>query len=557
MAAAVVAMSVLTARAPARTLQTVSDGSWSDPSIWVDQLTGEHTLPTKDDIVVIRAHTILMTGEEEVAGFHLEGGTLDLGSFRLTAAGSGEWGDGVITGSGGFFNLGQMSLAENRTKTLQGFFNNLARVIHAEEGSLHLAFNSVWVNEPEAVYVLESDANITGLARWDASPRFVNRGVFRKAAGSATSSVEVAFRNEDGIIEVESGTLNLRGTPGTGSESSNGVFTVGAGATLDIGGGNVHVFNGLYRGGGEGTIRFSQGTIRVGTDLNDTIFRFEGNGFSWLGGSLDPMSGAMVNEGMFVLEGASVKNLAEGPGFRNRGTVVQKDLGNLNLEYGTAWENMKTSVYDVSGDGGVVASGGKGASPFFQNDGSFRKVNGTGISSIRTEFRNCGEIEIRAGLLNFTDAFVQTGGVTRLNGGDIAASAPLQILEGQLTGSGTVFASVDISGSLAPGSSPGLMRIHGNYAQGESGAMEIEIAGPEAGVSHDQVDIWGSAFLAGTLRVTLMNGYSPSAGDRFRFLTSRGLYGRFGELSLPPLPRGLNWQVEYDPQNAHLAVVAE
>jgi T5SS/PEP-CTERM-associated repeat protein len=71
-----------------------------------------------------------------------------------------------------------------------------------------------------------------------------------------------------------------------------------------------------------------------------------------------------------------------------------------------------------------------------------------------------------------------------------------------------------------------------------------------------QVQVSGAASLAGTLEVSLLNGFMPMAGDAFQILTaSGGRSGVFGNEILPALGGGLNWDVQYNPNSVVLSVI--
>jgi T5SS/PEP-CTERM-associated repeat protein len=72
-----------------------------------------------------------------------------------------------------------------------------------------------------------------------------------------------------------------------------------------------------------------------------------------------------------------------------------------------------------------------------------------------------------------------------------------------------------------------------------------------------QVQVGGAAALAGTLEVSLLDGYMPMAGDSFQILTAGGgRTGMFGTEILPALAVGLEWDVQYNPNSVVLAVTA-
>ncbi len=92
---------------------------------------------------------------------------------------------------------------------------------------------------------------------------------------------------------------------------------------------------------------------------------------------------------------------------------------------------------------------------------------------------------------------------------------------GPVSGSGGFFGpgTAHFNGGLAPGNSPASIPFAGNLAFGPSAALEIEIGGLVPGTSHDQINVGGTATLKGTLALSLINGFVPSAGDRFTIMT--------------------------------------
>ena len=70
----------------------------------------------------------------------------------------------------------------------------------------------------------------------------------------------------------------------------------------------------------------------------------------------------------------------------------------------------------------------------------------------------------------------------------------VNLLTGTLGGSGEIGGDVHNRGGIvAPGNSPGTLIIDGDYTQGATGTLVIEIGGTLAGNEHDQVIISGAA----------------------------------------------------------------
>src|SRR5262249_30195506 len=68
------------------------------------------------------------------------------------------------------------------------------------------------------------------------------------------------------------------------------------------------------------------------------------------------------------------------------------------------------------------------------------------------------------------------------------------------------------------------------------GVLNIEVGGTTAGSQYDQLNISGTATLAGTLNATLINGFGPVAGEQFAALTAgSGINGSFATINLPSI----------------------
>ena len=99
---------------------------------------------------------------------------------------------------------------------------------------------------------------------------------------------------------------------------------------------------------------------------------------------------------------------------------------------------------------------------------------------------------------------------------------------------------------VAPGKSEiGILSL-GKYRQTASGTLQIRVGGTLPGEGYDQLLVISDATLSGALSVNLVGDFSPVAGERFRVLTASTLIGTFSSASLPDLPTGLSWSVNYE-----------
>ena len=82
------------------------------------------------------------------------------------------------------------------------------------------------------------------------------------------------------------------------------------------------------------------------------------------------------------------------------------------------------------------------------------------------------------------------------------------------------------SGLIAPGFSPGIIKIDGDYTQENDGTLEIEVGGLTPGDEHDQLQVTGFASLGGRLEVPILDGYQPQLNDSITILTATEVEGQ-------------------------------
>jgi hypothetical protein len=107
---------------------------------------------------------------------------------------------------------------------------------------------------------------------------------------------------------------------------------------------------------------------------------------------------------------------------------------------------------------------------------------------------------------------------------------------GNFTGTGTaVFLA-----SLSPGSSPASVSFAGGVTLGGT-SLAMELGGTTAGTQYDQIHVAGQLSLGGILSLSLINGFTPSAGNAFDLLDWGTLAGTFSSVALPSLGSSLVW----------------
>ncbi len=136
----------------------------------------------------------------------------------------------------------------------------------------------------------------------------------------------------------------------------------------------------------------------------------------------------------------------------------------------------------------------------------------------------------------------------------------------RLGGSGTIAGEVIVqsSGTVAPGNSPGILTVDGDFTFADNSTFEVEIGGTTAGntdTNHDQLNVVetsGQSFVTIGNNVTLANiqwnGFVPAVGDEFTIVNNEGTDAIVGEfVGLPEgtvisnfLGSGLDAHISYD-----------
>jgi len=188
------------------------------------------------------------------------------------------------------------------------------------------------------------------------------------------------------------------------------------------------------------------------------------------------------------------------------------------------------------------------------NSGTMQATSGSTLN-VTTATTSTGNVVVNSGgTIAFAAGLTQTAGGTQVDGAlDVAG---LNINAGTLLGSGTISGSVSVAGVVQPGDSPGILTVSGGgtYTQSSAGSLNILIGGTTLGTQFSQLNVVGPANLAGTLNVSLTNGFNPVPGNSFTILTSTAISGTFATVNLPTLNGG-TWQVTYNPTSVVLAVL--
>jgi T5SS/PEP-CTERM-associated repeat protein len=150
------------------------------------------------------------------------------------------------------------------------------------------------------------------------------------------------------------------------------------------------------------------------------------------------------------------------------------------------------------------------------------------------------------------DLDIDRGKLTVSNGGTVVATNVTVRAAGELKGDGNVIGDVGNSGLVSPGTSTGALHVDGDYTQTVDGELLIELA---SGSSFDQLLVTSTATLAGTVDVSLLDGFAIR-GERFLpILTAANVMGQFDTELLPSVP-DVTFDLIYNPTSVVLHIVA-
>jgi RHS repeat-associated protein len=336
---------------------------------------------------------------------------------------------------------------------------------------------------------------------------------------------------------------------------SGATFNVGTGSNLELG--PVVTPSATFTSTGGGTVGLNAGfAVGLGGLTLDGNFDLGGN-VSLAVGDLTNLGTVNVTAGVFFSNDGT---------FFNFGTFIQSGTGNLSLHgdnvTATTLINELGASYLIESDSGIDNPfAGKTA---LINAGTIRKTAGTGTSTllINGALTNTGTVEADSGILTLapnsisevTGSSLTRGSWNALNGAALNFPAGTNITTnaGKITlgGSGatvsgianltstmgsfaligganfTTAGDLNNSGSLTVGAGSTLT-VTGNASQTATGKLNIQMGGTPASGQFGQVVAKGTATVAGTFNVALVNGFGPAAGQNFQVLSFASASGTF------------------------------
>jgi T5SS/PEP-CTERM-associated repeat protein len=347
--------------------------------------------------------------------------------------------------------------------------------------------------------------------------------LFEDATLTATNGALVDIDGDqeiwaNGLFEFLSGSdLIVSGDLTVGTDPvGQGILSVdGAGSTLDVGGKtvlgeNMHPGIMFLKNGAEATVA----DMDIAVTAGGTLFIESGATLSGNFARLALNSGV---GGSAVVDGpGSAWTLASflGVGSSGLGSVniinggsvscATAYLGSDGAAKGTVTVSGAGSAWDVTG----FISLGAGQLGDLGGTGIVNLNGGTIDAGIGIRIYSNGDFNFNSGTLT-TPAIELHGGSFDWHNGTLHVAS----FTGNLINQG---------GTLSPGNSAGSTAITGNYAHQAGATLDIEIGGSAPILDYDQVSVSGIVTLGGELRLSLIDGFVPTAGDTFVVLDALG-----------------------------------
>jgi len=234
--------------------------------------------------------------------------------------------------------------------------------------------------------------------------------------------------------------------------------------------------------------------------------------------------------------------------------------GEMTVSGGTSLASQIGAIGRFNGSTGTVTVTDAGTS---WTSGSLYLggwVNGAGGTGSLT-VTNSGQVNVTKAIKLYG------GGTLTLGGGSVTCASLDNTAGGQFRFTGgelhvvTYLGSlVNDGGTICPGVSPGLTTVQGDLVM-NAGLLEIELGGLLRGDEYDAMVVTGLLELGGTLDVLLYDAgsgpFAPQLGDTFDILDWGSLTGQFGQIDLPALAAGLDWNTSALYTTGELSVVPE
>jgi hypothetical protein len=485
----------------------------------------------------------------------INGGQVSLGQFAggnvIFASGSLSYLGNLTVGAGGMLG-GNLSLASDRQLTLSGTTTiNSGSTLTIDSTSFS---TGSLVNNGGTIAFNSGTLGITGVGGLVFGAAGPFGGSYTAGPGRTFNVTNTTLVEPGAAFVLNGGTLNTGSLLVRGTFDYSGTFTAsGNGAVLIEQAGQLIASDSINERiagiGSAGILSVSASGISLGDAAVFNGFDHEGvlnvgvntvtlnsAGYASIG-SLTSLSGGMIHapNGIAMASGTSLQGSGtvtaritgeSGSLIDATGAIV---LGNSASPAGFNFAGeLRTRQHAVTLNSsaqatlGNLTTLGNGVTP-----GTLNATNG-----IVVDF---GDAITGHGTVNTTNTLAKRTIVNGIAQGTSIAQ-PLTF-SGYVKGVGT-FSNVNFTGTFSPGLSPTILPA-GNIGFANSSVIEIELGGTTAGSGYDQIQSDGTMALDGTLAISLINAFTPVAGNSFQILTFQSRTGNFDDVTGDYFGQGL------------------
>lgn len=374
------------------------------------------------------------------------------------------------------------------------------------------------------------DITVTGAVTVNSTISTVNGGITLSgnAAGATTGAIVGVTVNGGTVSTSGTGAIQITGRGGT-DVSNHGVVVSGNGDVISTGSAAATIT--VTATGGTGSSSAGLVLTDVGSTIVSTTAPIDITGT----GTSANDSGVVVSNGTIESLGTATVTIA-GTATTGSGIVMQ-NAGEIGDSSGTGTITLQADTFDftgtpvIDGQGALIfepqtaattigLGGGVGTLNLDDTELGFLS---DGFTSITIGKSDAGNIDISTA--SFADALTLINDGTNSEIHDAAGSPDLN-----MTGDDTA----TFNGKVAPGQSPGILNVTGNFAFADSSTFEVEIGGTTPGTAdtnHDQIDATGSVDIGSNVTLDLVNhnsfGSALTIGDKFEIINRTGGTGAF------------------------------
>lgn len=524
------------------------DGYWSNSSNWLG-------------IPVSAPDTTLFIDDARGAGGLMVN---DLGPFTL---GGLVFLDGSWQLSGDTLHFPDSAAPiENQSGFLQSIANELVVAgqynLIIPTGTGDIAFTRSFPSGSGTFLYRQNSMNFSG-GTWSLPTFHTSNGQTRLADGSVVTAPEIYFHGS--TVVSGTGTRLVADITNPNWETGfleNAEVTIENGAFVEVGSVNIEngqkilVTGGTLRAGAGGATLGgnAQLALQGGRFVTPNLTSTPGS-FLWTGGTLELSDTTPFTVGNNALSGTGSLTLNAACALELPDAQATVQAGKfLVLESGAKFQAKDALNLGIITADGATLEG----SESFSNQGTILLSRG---SILRTaDFVNESGSQIFASggvnaVFGGTDGseFVNQGDVTVGVGSELEFYLPVSGA-GSFSGPGQVV----FNAGYSPGNSPAEVTFEGNLILGSDNRLILEIGGTERGAEYDALVIEGVFILGGGFELQLIDGFTPTLGNRFDLFDASAINGDFESFhfTLAPLEAGLAWDVTEVSRTGVVSVVA-